>query len=109
VSSIPGDFNDIVLCGAVLQTHIVRQHITGILLKVKAADDAPLIIAITPVRPLPQDFTQRGDRLWAKGRLCSSPVPEKKALHFVEALHLAVVRRQHQPTSAPMAEGRRLS
>lgn len=43
MTSTPGDFNDVVLCGLVLQTHIVRHHITGILLKVKTSDEDPLV------------------------------------------------------------------
>jgi hypothetical protein len=93
VSSIPGDFNDCQFVGLVLGVHVVRQHITGILLRIKVTDDDPCVIAIVPMHPLPKDFTQRGDRVWVRGRLASDPAPEKKALHYVEAVHIDVVKR----------------
>jgi hypothetical protein len=96
VGSTPGDHNDCVLCGLVLGVHVRQQRITGILLKIKVSDDDPCVIAITPARPLPKDFTQRGDRLWVRGRLASYPTPERKALHYIEAQHLEVVRRRPQ-------------
>jgi len=101
--SNPGDHNDIVLSGLVLQTHLVRQHITGILLKVKVTDEDPLVIVVVPETALAADFTQRGDRLWVRGYLCSDPSPEKKALHFIQARHLHVTKRAK---SAAMMAGK---
>jgi hypothetical protein len=91
--SIPGDHNDVVLCGLVLSTHVVSHRITGILLKVKVTNDDPCAIVVVPEKVLPADFTQRGDRLWVRGYLCSDPSPERKALHFIQARHLDVTKR----------------
>jgi hypothetical protein len=92
--SIPGDHNDIVLCGLVLSTHVAGGRISGILLKVKAsAEGDPLMIVVVPERVLPAHSVQRGDRVWLRGFLCSDPSPEKKALHFVQARHFEVTKR----------------
>jgi hypothetical protein len=108
MASVPGDFTEVQLLGRVLGTHVVHHRITGILLRVKVTDDDPCVIAITPVRPLPKAFTQRCDRLWVRGRLACHPSPERKSWHFIEAIHLEVVRRRPPPASTLMAieEGR---
>jgi hypothetical protein len=107
VGSVAGDHNDVQLIGRVLSVHVVRQQITALLLRIKAADDDPCVIAITPVHPLPRNFTQRGDRLWVRGRLACDPGPERKSMHFIEALHLEAVRRAAKPASATMATNER--
>jgi hypothetical protein len=99
VSSVPGDHNDIVLCGVVLGTHVAGHKIAGVLLRVNASSEGdPLVIVIVPEKVLPAHFTPRGDRLWIRGCLCSNPSPEKKALHFVLARHLDVTKSVNSTT-----------
>jgi hypothetical protein len=77
----------------VLGTHVAGQKITAVLLRVKASSDGdPCMIVAIPEKVLPAHFTQRGDRVWLRGSLCSDPSPERKALHFVQARHLEVTK-----------------
>jgi hypothetical protein len=105
--SVPGDFNDAVLCGVVLQTHVVHGRISGILLKVKVSDDDPLIIVVVPPKPMNAGAIERNDRIWVRGSLACDRNISRKSMHFIQAQHLEVVRRRRQPASATMAaEGR---
>src|SRR6266403_1069621 len=95
MSSSPGDHNDVVLCGVVLQTHVVRHHISGILVKVRVTDDDPLVIVVVPPTPLLVGSIERGCRVWIRGYLCADPEPSRKALHYVQARHLDVVKKSN--------------
>jgi hypothetical protein len=89
--STPGHFNEIVVIGQVDLLHVAHGHLTAILLTVSTGGD-PLKIIVVPRAPPPG--VQRGDTLWCRGRLACDPTPEKKSLHFIEAAHVDVIKRQ---------------
>jgi hypothetical protein len=91
-ASLPMHHNDITLCGRVDLVHVVHQHITAILLTVATGGD-PLKVIVCP-RSAPPPGLQRGDTLWIRGRLSCDPEPSKKALHFIDAAHIEVVKRR---------------
>jgi hypothetical protein len=92
--SLPMHHNDVVLVGRVDLVHVAQGHINAILLTVATGGD-PLKIIICPRSPPPPGL-QRGDTLWVRGRLACDPAPQRKALHYIEAAHIEVVKRRHE-------------
>jgi hypothetical protein len=90
-ASRPMHHNDIVLCGTVELVHVTHSRITAILLTVATGGD-PLRIIVVPRASRPT--VQRGDVLWCRGRLACDPAPQRKALHFIDAAHVEVVKRR---------------
>jgi hypothetical protein len=90
-ASQPMHYNDVVLVGGVDLVHVVRHQLTAILLTVATGGD-PLRIIVVPRTAPPA--VQRGDTLWVRGRLACDPTPERKALHFIDAAHIEVVKRR---------------
>jgi hypothetical protein len=89
--SLPMHHNDIVLVGRVDLVHTAHHHLTAILLTVATGGD-PLKIIVVPRASPPA--VQRGDTLWVRGRLACDPAPQRKALHFIDAAHVEVVKRR---------------
>jgi hypothetical protein len=88
--SRPMHHNDVVLCGRVDLVHAAHQQTTAILLTVATGGD-PLKVIVVPRAAPPA--VQRGDVIWIRGRLACDPTPQRKALHFIEAAHIEVVKR----------------
>ena len=86
----PGHFNDCTVVGVVELVHVTQRQLTAILLMVATGGD-PLKIIVCPRSPPPA--MQRGDTLWVRGRLACDPAPERKALHFIDAVHVDVVKK----------------
>jgi hypothetical protein len=88
--STPGHHNDCVLVGTVDLVHVTQGHLTAILLRVSTGGDA-LKIIVCPRAPAPA--VERGDVLWVRGRLAYDPAPDRKALHYLDAQHLDVIKK----------------
>jgi hypothetical protein len=93
MSSLPMHYNDVVLVGRVDLVHVTHTHITAILLTCATGGD-PLRIIVVPRASPPA--VQRGDTLWVRGRLACDPAPQRKALHYIEAAHIEVVKGRHE-------------
>jgi len=91
MTSTPGHFNDCTLIGTVELVHVTHSQITAILLAVATGGD-PLKIIVCPRSPAPA--VQRGDMLWCRGRLACDPAPERKALHYIDAAHVDVIKKR---------------
>jgi hypothetical protein len=82
--------NDVVLVGVVDLVRTAHHNITAILITVASGGD-PLKIIVVPRVPPPG--VQRGDTVWCRGRLACDPEPAKKALHYIDAAHIEIVKR----------------
>ena len=83
--------NDVVLCGCVDLVHVTRTYITAVLITVAMGGDPLKVVVVPRVHP---PTLQRGDTLWVRGRLACDPAPQRKALHFIDAAHIKVVKRR---------------
>jgi hypothetical protein len=90
--STPGHHNDCVVIGTVELVHVTHSQIVAILLTVATGGD-PLKLIVCPRSPPPT--LQRGDVLWCRGRLAYDPTPARKALHYLDAAHVEVVKRRN--------------
>jgi hypothetical protein len=95
MNSTPMHHNDVVLVGTVELVHTTHSQIVAILLTVASGGGGDALkIIIVPRAPPPA--VQRGDVLWCRGRLACDPAPQRKALHFIDAAHIEVVKRRHE-------------
>jgi hypothetical protein len=92
--SQPGDWQHLELIGRIGPAQVLRDGGQACLLVVEDGDPS-LHIAVWWPPEVCRETLRVGDRIWVKGRLAveDSHAWHRKAMHYVMASHLAVVRR----------------